>query len=433
MATYTPPRTPGRHRAGAGSPAASPGRGPQGPRHATRPDHAPAGPGDARQAPRPAGPQGSRDPPGQRPAPHQAAHRPRNQARHAGRPAGVQARGPPATARTRPRHPRAPFILLLVGLLGGALVSLLVISTTLAEGSYRITSLQQQNANLAKQEQLLTQQVAQASSPAQIAQEAEQFGMRPNPAAAVHQPQDRKGRQGEGFQGRRGDQRPRIHPVRTPRGASPGGRPPGTPRARGAVSARADDPPGTPRARGLPGRPVPPGPAASARPPPGGPGHAARSVRPKESRPGPRPGLSTSSRRGPGASSRAGTRAAGSACTLLAIVFVLTLFAARLVQLQGLEAGRYRVLAVQQRDRTIPLPAVRGTITGANGEVLAMTVATYLVYADPPQMPAADQAQVATKLAAYLNLPADQILEPHPAPDLAAVRGAGQGRVGPDR
>jgi hypothetical protein len=81
----------------------------------------------------------------------------------------------------RPRHPRAPFILLLVGLLGGALVSLLVISTTLAEGSYRITNLQQQNANLAKQEQLLTQQVAQASSPTQIAQEAEQFGMRPNP------------------------------------------------------------------------------------------------------------------------------------------------------------------------------------------------------------------------------------------------------------
>ena len=86
----------------------------------------------------------------------------------------------PAIGRTRPRHPRAPFILLLVGLLGGALVSLLVISTTLAEGSYRITSLQQQNATLAKQEQLLTQQVAQASSPAQIAQEAEQLGMQPN-------------------------------------------------------------------------------------------------------------------------------------------------------------------------------------------------------------------------------------------------------------
>ncbi len=96
--------------------------------------------------------------------------------------------------------------------------------------------------------------------------------------------------------------------------------------------------------------------------------------------------------------------------TLLAITFVLTLFAARLVQVQGLDAGRYRALASQQRDRTILLPAVRGSITGANGEVLAMTVETYLVYADPPLMPVTEQPQVAAKLAAYLNLPADQIL-----------------------
>jgi cell division protein FtsI (penicillin-binding protein 3) len=89
---------------------------------------------------------------------------------------------------------------------------------------------------------------------------------------------------------------------------------------------------------------------------------------------------------------------------------VLTLFAARLVQLQGLESGRYRTLALKQREWTIMLPAMRGSITGANGEVLAMTVATYLVYADPPQMPVAEQQAVATKLAAYLNMPADQIL-----------------------
>ena len=96
---------------------------------------------------------------------------------------------------------------------------------------------------------------------------------------------------------------------------------------------------------------------------------------------------------------------------MFAIIFVLSLFAARLVQLQGFEADRYRTLALQQRDRTILLPAVRGTITGANGEVLAMTVTTYLVYADPPEMPTAEQPQVATKLAAYLNIPAYQILD----------------------
>jgi len=89
----------------------------------------------------------------------------------------------PGTAgpRSRSRAPRMPFILLLVGLLGGALVSLLVISTTLAQGSFRITNLQEQNAELARQAQSLTNQVAQAGSPSVIAKEARQLGMRPNP------------------------------------------------------------------------------------------------------------------------------------------------------------------------------------------------------------------------------------------------------------
>jgi hypothetical protein len=159
MATYTPPRTPG-------TPRQAPGRG-MPPGRRTPPREMPA-----RRPTRP-GPQD----PGTRPVSAPRHTRPFTGpgAKPATRPPGR-----PATARTRPRHPRAPFILLLVGLLGGALVSLLVISTTLAQGSYRITNLQQQNANLAKQEQLLSQQVAQASSPAQIAQEAEALGMRPN-------------------------------------------------------------------------------------------------------------------------------------------------------------------------------------------------------------------------------------------------------------
>jgi len=87
----------------------------------------------------------------------------------------------PASARPRTRPARAPFLLLLVGLLGGALISLLVISTTLAQGSFRVTRLQQQNADLARQEQTLTSQVAQASNPAVIAAEATKLGMVQNP------------------------------------------------------------------------------------------------------------------------------------------------------------------------------------------------------------------------------------------------------------
>jgi hypothetical protein len=181
MATYTPPRPPSRGTPnGRGTP---PGRTmppparEMPPRRPARPRPEDPGtrPVSAPRHTRPLAGPGTR--PGTRPATRPAA-------RPAANPAAKPAAKPvvrPATARTRPRHPRAPFILLLVGLLGGALVSLLVISTTLAEGSYRITSLQQQNANLAKQESTLTQQVAQASAPAQIAQEAEEFGMRPNP------------------------------------------------------------------------------------------------------------------------------------------------------------------------------------------------------------------------------------------------------------
>jgi hypothetical protein len=161
MATYTTPRTPGAPRQAPGG-AGPGGRG------------VPPGSVDPRRTPRP----GPRDRDLLAPR-----ARPVTAPRHT-RPIidpGTRPTARPAIGRTRPRHPRAPFILLLVGLLGGALVSLLVISTTLAQGSYRITNLQQQNASLAKQEQLLTQQVAQSSSPAQIAQEAEQFGMQRNP------------------------------------------------------------------------------------------------------------------------------------------------------------------------------------------------------------------------------------------------------------
>jgi hypothetical protein len=74
---------------------------------------------------------------------------------------------------------RMPFLLLIVGMLCGALVCLLVISTTLAAGSFRITSLQQRDQALAKQQQQLQQQVAQDQAPSVIAQRAEQLGMRP--------------------------------------------------------------------------------------------------------------------------------------------------------------------------------------------------------------------------------------------------------------
>jgi cell division protein FtsI (penicillin-binding protein 3) len=86
------------------------------------------------------------------------------------------------------------------------------------------------------------------------------------------------------------------------------------------------------------------------------------------------------------------------------------MFAGRLVQLQGMESGNYRKLALQERDRTIVLPAMRGSITGANGQLLAMTVAQYQVTADPPQIPPAKRQQVADALAGPLGMTQAAIL-----------------------
>jgi hypothetical protein len=73
---------------------------------------------------------------------------------------------------------RMPFVLLLCGLLGGALVCALVISTTLAEGSFQITKLQDSTTALARQQQVLQEQVAQAQSPQVIESRAAKLGMR---------------------------------------------------------------------------------------------------------------------------------------------------------------------------------------------------------------------------------------------------------------
>jgi len=75
-----------------------------------------------------------------------------------------------------------------------------------------------------------------------------------------------------------------------------------------------------------------------------------------------------------------------------------------------MESGNYRKLALKERHKTIPLPALRGSITGRNGQVLAMTVATYLVGADPTQIPAAKLQNAAASLAGPLGMTPDAVL-----------------------
>ncbi|MGE5132703.1 MAG: peptidoglycan D,D-transpeptidase FtsI family protein [Gemmatimonadota bacterium] len=89
---------------------------------------------------------------------------------------------------------------------------------------------------------------------------------------------------------------------------------------------------------------------------------------------------------------------------------VLALVAGRLVQLQGMDGAQYRAMAESLRLKKISVPAVRGSITSADGTPLAMTVQTDLVTADPPQIKQAQRPLVASLLAGPLHQPAAVIL-----------------------
>lgn len=72
-----------------------------------------------------------------------------------------------------------PFVLLVLGLLGGGLICLLVVNTTLAAASISISRLQQQNAAKLQRVQEMSRQVASEQSAAVIHKEAVRLGMRP--------------------------------------------------------------------------------------------------------------------------------------------------------------------------------------------------------------------------------------------------------------
>src|SRR5690606_31517124 len=57
---------------------------------------------------------------------------------------------------------------------------------------------------------------------------------------------------------------------------------------------------------------------------------------------------------------------------LIAMMFVLSILAGRLVQLQGLESKIYQARAAEQRVQPETIPARRGAITDVNGEALAI-------------------------------------------------------------
>lgn len=92
--------------------------------------------------------------------------------------------------------------------------------------------------------------------------------------------------------------------------------------------------------------------------------------------------------RGAGAAARPSRR--GSAqlrlrVGLVLIAMVMSLFAARLVQLQGIDPEEYAAMAAARGTREVVLPAARGDIVDRTGEPLAVSVEGLMVIADPSQ------------------------------------------------
>jgi cell division protein FtsI (penicillin-binding protein 3) len=134
------------------------------------------------------------------------------------------------------------------------------------------------------------------------------------------------------------------------------------------------------------------------------------------------PSRTGTSRGGPGASPRVahvaaptlrrGNSARRLRITLLCTAFTLSIFAGRLVQLEGFDSAFYKTEAAHQLLTQVAIPAIRGDITTSDGTVLAMTVQTYTVFADPDPalMPVSQRSKVAAELAGPLGQSAAAIL-----------------------
>jgi cell division protein FtsI (penicillin-binding protein 3) len=97
--------------------------------------------------------------------------------------------------------------------------------------------------------------------------------------------------------------------------------------------------------------------------------------------------------------------------TLLVVAIVLTLFAGRLVQLQGMDSAYYKAAAASEQVQVNPLPALRGAILGANGQqLLATTIETFTVTSDPTLIVGEDKPAVAQELAGPLHMTAAKVL-----------------------
>ncbi|GHD97899.1 septum formation initiator family protein [Streptomyces alanosinicus] len=79
----------------------------------------------------------------------------------------------------RAQAARAPFVLLVVLLLGGGLIGLLVLNSALSEGSFKLADLQKRTKSLTDEEQGLQRDIDAYSAPDALQRRARELGMVP--------------------------------------------------------------------------------------------------------------------------------------------------------------------------------------------------------------------------------------------------------------
>ncbi|MFH9614381.1 septum formation initiator family protein [Streptomyces pratensis] len=99
----------------------------------------------------------------------------------AGRLARLMPSGPSTAART-------PFVLLVVLLLAGGLISLLLLNSALNEGSFRLSKLKRQTTELTDEQQALQRDVDSYSEPDALERRARELGMVPGGSPAFLDP-----------------------------------------------------------------------------------------------------------------------------------------------------------------------------------------------------------------------------------------------------
>ncbi|WP_435845475.1 FtsB family cell division protein [Streptomyces erythrochromogenes] len=99
----------------------------------------------------------------------------RGQAARIGRALGAR----PARPRPGGQAARMPFVLLVVALLAGGLISLLLLNSALNEGSFQLTRLKKETTALTDEEQALQRDVDAHSAPDALQRRARELGLVP--------------------------------------------------------------------------------------------------------------------------------------------------------------------------------------------------------------------------------------------------------------